>query len=237
MVTHEAANSPMAAQALTPASPAAAYALPPSSASRSTRRSSVDLTNSHNVRNGWKAEVDIGSTASAYTTLADFLSQPLLAVEVALPISLKGAWPWGSKVRTHFAALRTEGGTLLFHYGLGSDTLLNGIFDDNPYEGYNTVGTLALLSAGDVEGERAVLDAPRPMEAAEQLEMVRLDQLYPDAEPIYVNGETACEVSYTQTIRDGAFRFDVAGIRIYSSAATTIIERGHGGALECSVQS
>jgi hypothetical protein len=191
-----------------------------------------------------EADVDIRISASAYITmnvdlprLAHFLSQPLISVEIALPVSLKGAWPWGSKVRTNFAALRTDGGTLLFHYGLVSDALLNGIFDDNPYEGYNTEGTLVLLSAGDFEGERALLDAPRPMEAAEQLEMVRLDQLYPDAAPIYVDGETACEVSYTQTIRSGAFRFDVAGIRVYSSAATTTIERGHGGALECSVRS
>lgn len=169
--------------------------------------------------------------------LASFLSQPLIAVEIALPVSLKAAWPWGSKVRTNFAAIRTDGGTLLFHYGLISDTLLNGIFEDNPYEGYNTEGTLALLPAGDSKGERAFLETPRPMETGEPLEMVGLDRLYPDSAPIFVDGETACEVTYTQTIRDGAFRFDVAGIRIFSSAATTLIERGNGGALECDVQS
>jgi hypothetical protein len=67
--------------------------------------------------------------------------------------------------------------------------------------------------------------------------MVPLSDLFPDAGAIHVPGATAFEVSYTQLIRDGAFRFDVSGLRIWSAAASTLIERGTGGALECSIQS
>jgi hypothetical protein len=168
-------------------------------------------------------------------TLARFLSQPIVGIEVALPTSLQRQWPWPSKVRTNFAAIRTDEGALLFHYGLVSDNLLNGIFEDNPFEGYNTTGTLALLTAGDVEGEKRMLALPHPMQSPEPLEMVPLGDLFPDCGAIFVPDATAAEVSYTQIIRDGAFRFDVSGIRIYSAETSTLLERGTGGVLECSV--
>lgn len=193
---------------------------------------------------GWKAAVDSRGDVATNAemnidlpSLARFLSQPIVAVEVALPTSLNRQWAWGPKVRTNFAAIRTGEGTLLFRYGAVSDGLLTGIFDDNPFEGYGIEGTLALLAMGDVEGERKLLDLPRPMQSPESVEMVALNELFPDAGPVYVPDATAFEVSYTQVIRDGAFRFGVSGIRIYSATASTLIERGSGGVLECSVQS
>ena len=169
-------------------------------------------------------------------TLAHFLSQPLVGVEVALPASLHRRWPWPSKVRTNFAAIRTSEGTLLLHFGLVSDSLLDGIFEDNELEGYSTAGALALFATGDAEGEQRLLTRPRPMQSPEPLEMVPLSTLFPDAASIYVPDATAVEVSYAQTIRGGAFRFDVSGVRFYSSEASTIIERGSKGMLECSIE-
>jgi hypothetical protein len=193
---------------------------------------------------GWKADIDTSRDVATNVemnidlpTLARFLSQPIVAVEVALPTSLNRQWTWGSKVRTNFAAIRTPEGALLFRFGAATDGLLTGIFEDNPYEGYGTEGTLALLPVGDAEGERELLDIRGPMQSHEPLEMVALSDLFPDAGPIYVPDATAFEVSYTQVIRDGAFRFGVSGIRIWSTAASTMIERGSGGVLECSIQS
>jgi len=168
--------------------------------------------------------------------LARFLSQPILAVEVALPTSLNRKWPWPPKVRTNFAAIRTEEGALLFQSGLVSDNLLNDIYDDNPFEGYNPQGTLALLPAGDTEGEKKLLAIRGFTQTPEPLEMVPLSDLFPDAAPIYVPDATAVAVAYTQIIRREAFRFDVSGIRIYSPEASALLERGSGGVLECSIE-
>ena len=169
-------------------------------------------------------------------TLARFLSQPIAGVEIALPTSLNRKWPWAAKVRTNFAAIRTEEGTLLIHYALISDSLLDGIYQDNEFEGYNAEGTLTLLAAGDAEGEQKLLALPRPTQSPEPLEMVSLGDLFPETGAIYVPAATAVEVSYTQVIRDEVFRFGVSGIRIYSAEASTLIERGNGGALECSIE-
>jgi hypothetical protein len=169
--------------------------------------------------------------------LSEFLSQPITAVEIALPTSLGGKWPWGPKVRSNFAAIRTVSGTLFFHFGAVPDSLLNGIFDDNPYEGYVTSGTLALIAEGDDAWEREALALPRPLQSPEPMEMIDLASLFPEARRIYVPDATSCEVSFSQTIRNGVFRFDVSGIRIYSSEASTLLERGSGGVLECSVTS
>lgn len=169
-------------------------------------------------------------------TLARFLSQPILAVEVALPTSLKGKWPWPSKVRTNLAAIRTPEGTLLFHSGQVSDGLLDGIYADNPHEGSITRGTLALVPCTDTDGEPGSLAIPLLMQPPEAVDLVALKDLFPDAAAIYVPDATAVEVAYTQLIRHGAFRFDISGIRIYSPDASTLIERGSGGVLECSVE-
>jgi hypothetical protein len=195
-----------------------------------------------NVRVWWKADVDRLPVRTPFRgmdidlpKLARFLSQPITGVEVALPTSLKRAWPWPPKVRTNIAAIRTGEGALIFHYRLVSDSLLDGIFEDNPFEGYSTEGTLALLALGDTEGEQIILSSLRPMQSPEPLEMVPLNDLFPNCAAIYVPGSTAVEVAYTQIIREGAFRFDVSGIRIFSADASTLIERGNGSVLECSV--
>jgi hypothetical protein len=169
--------------------------------------------------------------------LCEVLSQPITGVQVALPKSLGGNWPWRSKVRTNFAAIRTHRASVLLHYGLVPGTLLDGLADDDAYEGCVTAGTLTLIEPNDMAAEQEALAVSRPFQTPEPLEMVDLDRLFRDAGRIYVEGATACEVSFTQIIRAGEFRFDVSGIRIFSAEASTLLERGSGGVLECVVQS
>lgn len=144
-------------------------------------------------------------------------------------------WPGLPKVHTNLAVIRTDEGALVFRYGLVTSDMLDGTHDDKAFEGMFPEGMIALFSHEEM-AERddglALLPA-----ALVPISLVSLASLFPDCRRIFVPGATACEICFAQTIRDGAFRFDVSGIRIYSSEATTLLERGNGGMMECSIQS
>ena len=169
--------------------------------------------------------------------LSEFLSRPIRAVQVALPKSLEGRWPWESPVRTHFAAIRTDQGALLLHFAPVASMLLDGIEDDDPNEGLVPAGNLILIGPNDTATEREALEHYAPFEHPDSLEMIDLHRLFPDAGRAYVEGATAFEISFRQLIRNSAFLVDVSGIRIYSPEASTLIEHGSGGVLECSIRS
>jgi len=168
--------------------------------------------------------------------LARFLSRPIRSVEVAMSDWPGGRWHGPSTIHTNLAVIRTDEGALVFRYGLVDSHLLDGTHDDDVFAGQCPEGTIALLSKedmADLDDGHALL----PSSGLAPMELVSLATLFPDCGRIFVPDATACEISFTQTIRDGAFRFDVSGIRIYSREASTLLERGAGGMMECSVQS
>lgn len=209
-----------------------------------TGRFASVVVGSANVARWWEADIDPDRGASDcrdmdldLPALTTFLSQPVTTVAVALPTSLHGRWPWSTNVRTNLAVVGTESGTLLFKYGASLDCLFNGISDENQWDGYSTKGTLTLI---EKDADSKILEAlalRTPFQSPEPFELIALDGLFPNAGRIFVPGLTACELTYTHTIRNGHFRFDATGLRIYSSEASTLIERGTGGVLECTVQS
>jgi len=172
-----------------------------------------------------------------FESVASFFGEPILAVEIALPVRLNRTWPWESRVRTNVAVLKSDKKELILSYGLTPDTLMLGIEEDNPSEGYLPSGSLRISDRNDEASPEEKIDMRIFGSISDPLEFVDLCSLFPDAGRIYVPDATAVEVLYRQIHRDSACRFDVSGIRIFSSEATTVMDRANGAVIECAIES